>query len=58
MGDYVNPIKNKDGYKTWKGRKGGGRLLVLGIGVVGRHFLKRYGTFAKFLCSNGRLGVQ
>ncbi len=52
----MNPIKNEDDYKTWKGRRGG--LLVFGIVVVGRHLKKRYGTFAKKLCSIGRLGVQ
>jgi hypothetical protein len=37
MGGYVNPIKNKDDYKTRKGRREGG-LLVFGIGVVGDTF--------------------
>ncbi len=35
----MNPIKNKDDYITWKGRRGG--LLVFGIGLVGRHLKKK-----------------
>ncbi len=35
----MNPIKNKDDYKTRKGRREGG-LLVFGIGVVGDTFKK------------------